>query len=493
MTPDQDWGGKTRSGVLWSTLAFIGSRAVTVITTIVVARLLAPAEFGLVAAVIVYLALLELIGDLGMKATVVYEQEQGVTRRVDVAFTLNLIVAAAFTLAGVLAAPLIAGLFGFEEHTGLFRLGALSVMITAFGNVPDALLTRELDFRRRTIPQLVRAGVRGVASIALVVAGLEALGLVLGMLIGTLCWSVTLWILTRYRPRLALDREVVRSMISYGAGATMLSVVSVIATRVDQVVIGRVLGPAALGLYSIAFRIPEMLIDSVSWNVSQVAFPALSRQRARDAQGLGAATTTIVRYQSLYAVPVSAGLAVLAPPLIVVLFGSKWEEAGGVMSAVAVISGIVAIVFPLGDVFKAIGRQRTLVVLNLIQLPTFIAAVVAFAHEGVVPVAWARAVVTLLFALTTFWLVMRATGMRLADVAGAVRGAVAAGVGVTLGAGAVRIAWPDLSAGPLLAGTAAAAVCGYLVVRLAAPDTARELRGWATAARTRLRPAGVGA
>jgi PST family polysaccharide transporter len=488
-----DWAGSTRGGILWSTLAFIGSRGVTVVTTIILARLLAPDQFGLLAAVIVYLTLVELAGGMGMNATVIYEQQSGVTKRVHVAFTLNLIVAVLLTGLGVLLAPLVAALFELQDHVDLFRLGALGLLLNAFGNIPDALLMREMEFRRRSIPQLARAGARGVVSIALVLAGLEAAGLVIGMLAGTAVWSVTALAMTGYRPKLTLDREVVRGLVAYGSGAVVLEVIAVVAGRIDQIAISRVLGQSALGLYSVAFRVPEMLIDSVSWNVSQVAFPALSRKRVADERGLGAATTSLLRYLALYALPVATGLAVLATPLVVVLFGPVWEEAGSVMSAVAVVSGITAVVFPLGDVFKAIGRQRTLVGLNLFQIPFYVAAIIAAAPHGIVAVAWARAGTVVVARVIMMGFVMRATRIGVREVASALRGPVAAAAGVGLGAGIVRFVWPDPSVGPLLLGSLAALAGGLAALRLAAPATLREIRGWVEVARARARPARAGA
>jgi lipopolysaccharide exporter len=484
-----DWAGRTRGGILWSTLTYIGSRGVTMLTTIVLARLLVPEEFGLVAAVLVYLGLIELMSDLGMNATVVYEQQEGVTKRIDVAFTLNFGFALILCAVGIAAAPLIAKLFELDGHADLFRLGATSVVFTAFGNIHDSLLLREMNFRRRAIPQLVRAGVRGVVSIGLALAGVGATSLVVGMIAGSACWSAALWILTGYRPRPSLDRGIVRSMAAYGSGAVILEVVSVVTQRVDQLAIARVLGAPALGLYTVAFRIPETLIDSVSWNVSVVAFPALARKRATDEGGLGAATLGLMRYQALYAVPVATGLAVLATPLIVVLFGHNWTAAGGVMSAIAVLSGITAIVFPLGDVFKAMGRQRTLVALNLLQIPLFIVVVVLAAQSGIVAVAWARVAAVTLHAVLMLALVMRAAGMDLRGTIAALRPALASGIGVLVGAGAVRLLWPDLAIGPLLAGAAAGGLLGYLGLRFGAPATFGELHALVAERRARTRPA----
>ena len=466
-----------RKGVLWSAGAFFAGRGLTFIATLILARLLAPDEFGVVAAIIVFLGLIELGSDVGMNATVVYEQESGVTPRVQTAFTLNLLAAAALTAVGVAAAPLAAALFNMESHTDLFRLSALNLLGIGLGNIHDGLLMRELDFRRRAIPGIVRAFVRGVVSIVLAVVGLGAGALVGGMLAGTAVWTVTLWILSPLRPTFRLDLGIARSMAGYGAGAAVLEVVAVLASRADAVVVGRVLGERALGLYSMAFRLPELLIASISWNISSVAFPALARKRVGDdAPALAGATLTQLRFQSLFAIPVAAGLAVLAAPIVVTLFGDQWADAGPVMSAVAAASGLTAVAFPLGDVFKAIGRQWSLVTLNLIQLPLLVGVMIAVAPAGIVTVAWARAGISALFAAALIAAVMKALHLRMSTVIASIWPALAAGAGVAAGAGAVRLAWPSLSIGPVIAGTAAAALCGTAVLRLVAPAALVDLR-----------------
>lgn len=465
-----------RTGVLWSAGTFFAGRALTFVATLVLARILSPDDFGVVAAIIVFLGLIELGSDVGMNATVVYEQERGVTARVQTAFTLNLLAATALTAVGVAAAPLVAALFGMESSTGLFRLAALNLLGIGLGNIHDGLLMRELDFRRRAIPGIVRAFVRGIVSIVLAIAGHGAGALVGGMLAGTAVWAITLWVMSPLRPNFRVDRAIARSMIGYGAGAAVLEVVAVLGSRADAIVVGRVLGERALGLYSMAFRLPELLIASISWNISSVAFPALARKRAGDAPALANATLTQLRFQSLFAVPVAAGLAVLSLPIVVTLFGDQWAPAGPVMSAVAAASGLTAVAFPLGDVFKAIGRQWSIVALNLIQLPLLVGVMVAVAPAGIVAVAWARAGISALFAIALIGAVMKALHLRASPVFASIWPAFAAGAGVAAGAGAVRLAWPSLSIGPVIAGTAAAAICGAAALRLVAPEALDDLR-----------------
>ncbi len=478
---EQDWGGATRSGIAWSTTTFVAGKALTFVTTIVLARLLVPSQFGVVAAILIYLQFLELISDVGLAATVQYEQEQGVTKRVQTAFTLNLGLSVVLCGIGVAAAPLIADFFRVPAETDLFRLAALNLLLRGSANIHDALLLRELAFSRRIVSQLCGQVARALVSILLAVAGLGAAALVIGMLVDTVVWSVVLWIITGFRPTGGIERAAVRPMLVYGGAASVLEVISVVGSRADVVTIGRVLGESALGLYTIAYRIPELLITNVAWNVSIVAFPALARKRMADQQGMGPAAMRIARYQVLYAAPLATWLAVLATPLIVVTFGAKWTEAGGVMSAIAVMGGISSVAYPLGDVFKALGRQRVLIAMNLAQLPLLIAAIVLVSDRGIVAVSWVRAAEMALFSATTVWFATRLLDVRFRAVVAACAPGAAAALGVALGAGAVRLAWPANTIGPVLAGTVAGIAGGLLALRLLAPGALAEARGQAVA------------
>jgi lipopolysaccharide exporter len=483
---NQSWARDTRAGIGWSVGTFAAGRVFTFVATLILARLLVPAEFGVVAAILAYTSLLELGSDLGMQATVVYEQEKGHSDRLHNAFTINLGIACAFSFAGVLFAPLVASFFGSAGDVGLFRLAALSLLLTGLGNIHDGLLLRELDFRRRVVPELTKGTVRGVVSIALALAGAGAASLVVGLLAGQAAWVIVLWAITAYRPRLRFDRATARSMTAYGTGAVMLEVLGVVATRADVVVIGKVLGVAALGIYTVAFRVPDVLIQSVTWSVSKVVFPALSRVRASDREALPAATLTLLRYQALGALPVAATLAVLSSPLIVVLFSEKWAAGGGVMAAVAVATGIGAMAYPLGDVFKALGRQRTLVAVNLVNLPLMVAGMIVVAPSGIVWVAWAIAGLATLNLLIIAGLVSRTLGIRVRQYLVAILPAVATAAGCGLAAAFVRVAGSSAPRGVVVfTGLCAAAAGGVAAMRLLAPETFTALLGIVRTLRSR--------
>ncbi len=457
-------------GVAWTTIAFVGGRAITFASLLVVTRVVSPAQFGVVAAILAYLAVLELVSDVGMRATVIFEQEQGITPRVDVAFTLNLLVAFVLTGLGIAAAPLVAGFFGVSGDTWLFRLAAANLLLGGLGNVHDGLLVRELAFRRRAVPLLARGAVRGAVTIVLALAGLGAAALVAGMLAGSVAWTVGLWVQAAEHPRLHMDRAIARSMVRYGAGAATLQLVAMLGSRVDIVAIGRVLGQQALGLYALAFRIPELLIESVAWNVSAVAFPALSHDRAaKGGDGIRDTALGLLRWQALYALPASAGCAVMATPMVVVLFGPTWGPASGVLTAIAVAEALAITIFPLGDALRAAGHQRGWIVLQLVVLPPLVGLVVLAAPYGVAAVAWTRVADLIPFTVGALFLARARLGIPPAAVLRAIGPGLAAAAGVVAAAGSVRLAWPALTA-PALAGGVLAGVLGALAgVRLAAP------------------------
>lgn len=465
-----------KRGVAWSTLTFGLSKGLSFLSVAVLARVLAPSQFGLVAAVTVVLSLIELTSDLGMKATVIYEQEEGTSERVQTAFTLNMLIAVTLTLVGLLAAPLVAGFFHVPGHVGLFRLAALDVVLTALGTTHDGLLLRDLRFNSRIVTEVVNAAVRAVVSMTLALLGFGAASLVWGILAGTTAWTIAQWSLTRFRPRLRFDRKIAASMVHYGIGASMLSVVAQLDAQLDPTVVGRVLGQRALGLYTLAFRLPTLLLQNLAYQVSLVAFPALARKRLAGVAGVGASTHRLIRYQSLYSLPLAAGMAVLAPPIVETVFSAKWREASGVFAAVSILSGISASTFALGDGFKALGRQRVMVVLNVMRFPLVVGTVVAVAPFGITAVAWAETGAEVLWSTLMIGAAARVLGVAVKSTLAALWPGTAAGIGVLAGAGAVRL-WSDLAAFPeLIVATVGGAVGALIALALLSRATLGQLR-----------------
>lgn len=472
-----------RKGLVWTMITVVASRAMVFVALLVLARLLVPEEFGTVAAVTTFLAFIQLGSDLGMQATVVYEQEEGTSERVHTAFTMNLVLASVVTVLGILVAPWVAAFFHAEDHTYLFQLASLNLLLYGMGNIHDGLLLREMRFDRRVRPQVAQGLVQGFASIGLALAGLGADAMVIGALLGTAAWAAMLWLMTSFRPKLMFRPAIMRSMMGYGGATAGLSIISIVATRSDALVVGRALGQDALGLYTIAFRLPELVLSNVAWTISVVAFPALAKLHKGEDTSMDATAARMTGYLALYALPVAAGIAILAGPIVGTLFADRWTDAAPVLTAVACTVGLSTIVFPLGDAGKASGHTSTLLLLNVVHVPLMMVSMALATPWGIVGVAWVGTAATVVFVLMFLVWTRWSVGIHLRPVFAALRPAAAATLGTAAILEGLRRAWPADDGVLLLLVAVPVAILGAVAgMRLLAPGATgtvlRELRSF---------------
>lgn len=458
-------GGRAARGFLWSMGAFGTNRLLVFVSTLVLARLLAPEDFGLVAAGLTLVLYLEVALDLGLGAAVVYEQETGVTRRVQTAFTVTVVVAAGLAGLGMLVAPFVADFFRVPDETNLFRALFLSILLRGAGQVPDALLRRDLRFVARSATDAARGVVRLGVSVGLAVAGAGPWAIVGGLLASDLTGTVLVWVLARFRPTFAVDRTALRALLGFGGSVVLLKVLDAVATDIDYLVVGRVLGLVDLGHYTIAYRLPELLLLNVFWVFSSVAFPIYAAIRGAQPRDYGGAVLHALRLVTLYSLPVAAGLALLSRDTVLVLFGSEWAPAVMPMTLLAVAAAPMSLGYASGDVFPAIGRPGLLLALNIPMSAVLIAALVGAAPYGITAVAIAHLAVLTVYGMARVVLANRLVGTTLAAVVEAMRPGLAAAAGVLLVAGPLRVlVGPGLGTlGALTAAVVAGGCLGLLV------------------------------
>ena len=442
----------------WTALSFGGSRLIVFVVTLVLAALLSPSDFGVVAAGLAVLAYLEIGLDVGVGSALIYEQEEGVTRRVQTAFTLNLGVAALFTVAGVLAAPAIAQLLQVPEHVDVLRLMFCSVLIRGAGQVQDAMLRRDLRYKERTVVDLSRAVVRAAVSIgvALVAPGPEAL--VVGILAAETAGTAANWLLVRFRPTLVFDTRAAFTLLRFGGAVVGLKILGVVFATSDFLVVGNRLGPELLGLYSMAYRVPELVIANMYYIFSTVAFSVYARARSADSAKFREVMLRALKLLTLFGFASGVGLAVVATDLVSVLFTDRWLPAATPMALIALTLAASSVGYASGDIFLAIGRPG---LLFAVSVPFTAVAVVTFvlvAPRGIGAVALAHLVLMVGYSAVRLLLAGRALDVRLRESVAAMRPAAVATAGILATALPVQLVTP--TGAPGLAASTAAGVAG---------------------------------
>lgn len=469
---DARLGHRTAWGVVWALLTTAGGRAISLVTLAVLARLLAPAEFGVLAFALACLAYLDTIGDLGTGVALVYWPARW--REVaQVTFVTGLASSVVWFAVIWLLAPAIASFFGTSAATPILRALAWSFPIRALGTTHDAILQKELRFRARMLPELVMATVKAGVSIALAFAGFGVWSLVWGQLGGLAAWSASLWAISGWRPTWTYPRDLARPVLAYGRGIVGVNIVSSIIHRADLLVVGRMLGAASLGIYQIAGRIPDIGVSTVVGITGKVLFPAFSRLRA-DGRDLRAGYLTALRYVTLLTIPTAIGLAALAEPLVEVAFGARWAPAAPILRALAVYAGVRSLGSYTGDLLKATGQSGMLARLGLARAAALIPAMIAGARFGATGVAWALVAVTSAYLVVSLAIARRESGASYGEMLAAVRAPLAGGAVLAAGLALWLRLTSGLPAGLVLPGGVVTAVALYaLVVRAIAPDLHR--------------------
>ncbi len=438
---NQDAGGaaigrSSARGFAWTTVAWGTNRIVILGLTLVLARLLTPNDFGLVTAALTVVAMLDAALDLGIGAAVVAEQERGVTDRVRAAFTLNLAISAAVAGAGMAASPLIARLFHAPDDGWLFALIFLYPLFRGAGQVSDAVLKRDLLFRRRTAVDGVRAVVRVAISIPLALAIGGPGSIALGIVGSELVAMVVLWCLVPIRPALRVPRAVSRSLLSFGGQVTVIRILGSFRSTFDYVVVGALISATALGFYGMAYKLPELGIENVLWIFSAIALPTYARARAAGHEVLLSAMLRATRLLALYGLAVGTVLAVVARDAVPVLFSPAWNAAIVPMMLISLSLGLMSIAWASGDVFSALGKPGTLIRLDVPATVLMAGAFLYAPRYGLVGVALVHLVFNALYCVARLLLVRSVTGVPGRQLLAAIAPAFAvAGVTAAVGFG----------------------------------------------------------
>lgn len=466
-SPSRELTRRAARGFLWALLATVGVKILSVGALTVAARILVPEEFGLFAFALVYVTYLNTLGDLGVGTALIYWKER-VEDAAQLTFAVNLATGFAWCLLTLALAPTIADFFHAPSGTPVLRALAVLFLIRGVGNTHDALCRKDLRFRERLLPEIGLAATKAALIVGLAVAGMGVWSLVWGQLAGTAVWSVALWRVVPWRPTWRWPSELLRPMLTYGREIVAINVVAAVVHHVDYVVVGRMLGVEALGFYQLAYKIPEMAVIAVLWQVNAVLFPTFSK--VRDPSELATAYVEAMRYVGLVVLPAAAGLFFLAEPIVFTLFGGQWAPSVPILRALAVYVAFRALGSHAGDVMKATGRPRLLLLVGVARAAVLVPVLFFAGRVGAPAVAWAMAGVTAL-ALPVQLLVVRSlTGVRIGQALGALRGGAIA----TCALAAFLAAWtgmisPSRSVEVVVGGTLLGFALYLGVVRFVAP------------------------
>jgi len=389
-------------GVFWSAAAKWGYQLATLAVFAVLSRLLTPEVFGIVALASVFTALTRLVAEQGLADALVQRPDLDADH-LDTAFWLSLSVGVLLAVSLGASSWLIAALVNEPEVAPVLASLCATLVFAGLGSVQQAILTRELRFASLAVTTLVAVVVGGVVGIAAAGAGFGVWSLVAQLLTFEIVRTIALWIACKWRPRFRFSRRHVGDLLSFGANVVGYRLLRFANTRIDKLIVGSVLGATSLGIYVIAYRLLELLIDITTSIIGSVAFPILSRIQ-EDLPRVQNAYYKAIRLTGVAAFPLFAGLIAVAPEATRLIFGSQWDDSVPVMRVLAVAGLLQSILFVNNIVMKSLGKPSWRLIIMGITAVLLVGAFAIVARRGVVAVAVAFVVVTSVMApVWLFW------------------------------------------------------------------------------------------
>jgi PST family polysaccharide transporter len=457
-------------GLRWSLVSNLTARVGTVLMGVVLARLLAPSEYGVYTVAFVALIILSNINDLGIETALVRHPGDvdavGPTAVTVVGGSSVVLFVAAF-----IGAPAFAAAFNAPEATGVIRLLTVCVLINGAFAMQSALLTREFQQGRRAIADLTGLAVSIIVTIVLAWMGYGPWSLAWGRVIGNFVNGLLHFMLARARYRPGYDRDVARTLLTVGLPIAGTSLFAEAVNDVDYIVVSRVLGATSLGLYLMAFNLSSWPVGTLSSSVSRVSVPGFARLQ-HDREAVQAAFARSLGLLVGVSAFLCVLLGVLSLPIVRFVYGPPWSDAALALRFLVVL-GTVRVALQLGrDLLNALGRGRATLVIQVLWLAALAPALaIGATHDGLRGVGIAHMLVAVSIPVPGMLIALRRAGFSLravlAELPRPLVGAALAGVAAYATSSMVSGDFVRLLVGGLSALAVEAAVAGPFLWRLA--------------------------
>jgi O-antigen/teichoic acid export membrane protein len=455
-----DLADAAATGIKWTGLAGAITAAVAMLQTLVLARLLAPSDFGLIAATMVVVSVGQALADGGVSYALLRSKSD--TREIRSSlYWLNIAAGTGVFVLVVAASPLVASFYGQPRVVELVRWAALMFLIAPWGLQFQILLQKELQFRTLATVQLAAAVAGAIVGISSAVFGAGALALVWGFLATAALPSIVYTIIGwhRWRPMRRFRRADLDGYVVFGLYQMGERVLNQLTASVDYVVIGYFLGPTSLGIYSLAYQLVVRPLVYLNPIIVRVAFPIFARKQDDD-DALARGYLHVARIVAYISFPLLAGLAVTAPMLVPFVLGDIWSPLVPVLQVLCSVGAVRCVYNPAGVVVLAKGRADLAFRLNLAFFLIMIGALTAASQQGLQTVAWSEAAVVTAQGAVWWLLLRRVIGLAVRRSWASVQGPLFMALGSGLCASAVGEAFRSYGAHEGIAGAAVLVTMG---------------------------------
>lgn len=381
---------KTFAAVRWTSLSMLARAALQFGKVIILARLLAPNDFGLMAMVLSVVAISRIVSELGISSAIIHHRDV-TADELSSLFWLNIAVGLAFTLGFAALSPLIALFYGEPRLTPLLLIASFSFIAGAIGQQQRCVAQKELRFSQLASMEICSGVVGVVTAVVLALNGAGVYALSISTVLATIASSAFAWLFLspNWRPSFHFRYAELKRFLDYGRNVVGVGLLTTLNMQADIIVAGRFFGGAALGLYSVprdlCLRI-QLMINPI---VTRVGLPVMAAARTDLALVRNIYLQT-VRMTASINLPIYAMLALFAPEIVHILYGPNWSASAELLRVLALAGLFRSINNPLGSLMHALGRTRQSLIAAICVTVTTFPALWIGAQFGIKGIAFAN-------------------------------------------------------------------------------------------------------
>lgn len=447
------------AGMRWTGLSQVAQQLINLLWSVVMARLLLPDDFGLLAMASVFTGIVFFVLDLGLSAVIIQKPELE-TRQISSIFWLNVLAGVLMTLVGIVLAAPIAWFYRNPAVQPVVVVLSLNFLVFSLSATQSSLLHRQMDFKALELRTLVGLIVGTAASIAMAVAGLGVWSLVGRLLIAGIASCLLLWSVSGWRPGWYFRWADVKGWVGFSNEVLASNLLAHVGRNADNLLIGRFVGAMSLGYYAMAYNVMMFPVQRFSQVLASVLFPALSRLQ-EDTTRLTCGWFRAARLIGAVTIPLMVGLVVLAEPFVRVVYGEKWLPVVPVLRILAVSGAVQSLGILDGTVLLALGHSRLRLQLTAFAVGVAVISFIVGLPGGVIGVAGCFVAANLCTSIVTLLVTLRCLQLSAAAYLRNLRGVLLAAC--AMGAAELLIRALPLAPAPLLLVAVPAGIALYII------------------------------
>jgi len=348
----------------WITIIRSSERLLGFVTTLILAKYIAPEAFGIIAIAAMLIDIIQIFKDFGISQALIYKKSD-INIASITAFWLMVTYNIILFLIAALAAPYASYIYDISIITPVIILFSSNLIWNSFRAVPAALIEKNIDFKKLLVPDILPIVAASVISILMAIKGMGVWSLVTRSLIINIGSMILIWKYTAFRPAFRFDVKIARDMLSYGKYLVGASVLAAALYNVDKMCVSKFIGVAELGYYTFAMSIAILPVSEIGHVVCRVMFPVLTEINQNE-EALRSTFLTTIKYTGAISIPLSLGICIYGPSLINILYGTTWLPMVLPLQIFSIYALFRSISVVIAETFKATGATA------LIQKYTFI-------------------------------------------------------------------------------------------------------------------------